>query len=1132
MTLPLEVSNSRYGRSVSCKSVPFINFSISFKESSQKGREKLTRKLCGAILSALDRRRTLIDQQSSLSEQIAILEKISNPSDNSTSLNEKVGSELKVNEEKIEHENMKQKTSSTHSKSRPVAFVPPRMLSQDKKNTVSPVTTSAYIVQESASVTSPTLRSPPDTPIIPTTGETQRKRGRPRKKFKSTDTNSHRRSSSTQSDSSQDSNKVEFDERPPLPQPQHPVSSNNSSNLLSTFTNTYTTFQTHEQTAPISFNESTFLFSNNKNDEETKKFVKNSSKLLDAVRQHNLCDRYGKQSDGVTRTSQVAQSSASSVKTLTPNLNKPGLDQNKPGLDQSKPESLIPEIPSFNQNILSNVPTNNNVIEFNMVENNLKVQNENILYKSFPKFSISTTNLHKRHQSFSASTGNEISHSVVSCSHATIPVSSEARNSLMSPVTAKSRLTFMTTNSTTVLSPTTFTAVNSTKALPTVTSVMRGPLNSTIPIMQTPGDKTDGCKMDTLNPLNSAISVVKAPTDKTVGAKREKLVKDESKTNKFAEFIQPAKCRKESDVKPEKQKRKRKSNEKSNLTGEQVRNENEITRQYINLYQNQQKQNTTQDQGNPNINGPFLLSPVTGNSRMDAQYGVPHVEQHFLESLQKLKESNRRELELKSSYQHPPSQIKNAAHTNTATVLPSGSPSQESVVSVHSVVASNVPVVHHITHIPAHMLAVINKDNNHLQNLVKIPVPVNGKAQYKHPKELVHQQNLHTNLEGTQQKAMIRQPTSSLSSNVIQKSMSHLNSNVPQSQSGDSRPKKVRISKQSNSQTSVGTVHQGASTSLKKMPIFPPTPSVISQPVSVNKSGSQTTKLTPANLMTLPSSTLPGGGHPIYVSNHPLPSPTLNIVASSKNHIPNMHIMQVNKTMVGATTTKQPQRTPVINTSNALKFSHQQELPRNDNQHCISSTVPVHRQELTNYPSAADLLLQPYSNSTNICGISAPPKKKPRRRKPKEVLPSGTVNSELMNLQHSLSKHLPQRSTPNQIAIINTAHRQPNSTNTNNLVKNNSQPNATLDVNTSVTQNVISGSQASNNTLLPNHKGYANCYQLTPQNNIMNLLQAQPNLMLLAGHKNNLSIPLDLNHPFERQSSASSPTFPPPKTGE
>ena len=137
-----------------------------------------------------------------------------------------------------------------------------------------------------------------------------------------------------------------------------------------------------------------------------------------------------------------------------------------------------------------------------------------------------------------------------------------------------------------------------------------------------------------------------------------------------------------------------------------------------------------------------------------------------------------------------------------------------------------------------------------------------------------------------------------------------------------------------------------------------------------------------------------------------------------------------------------------------------------------------------------------------------------------------------MNLQHALSKHLPQPSTPNPITIVNTAHRQSNSININNLAISNSQPNSTLDVNTSVTQNVISGSQVSNNTLLPNHKGYTNCYQLVPQNNIMNLLQAQPNLMLLAGQKNNLSIPLDPNHPFERQSSASSPTFPPPKTGE
>lgn len=92
-------------------------------------KKELETKLCGAILSALNHRRSLMDQQSTLSEQISILEKISHVDGN------------KPSKEVIENEEEPTKSvnkKNNRPKARPVAFVPPRMLSDNKKNTVSP----------------------------------------------------------------------------------------------------------------------------------------------------------------------------------------------------------------------------------------------------------------------------------------------------------------------------------------------------------------------------------------------------------------------------------------------------------------------------------------------------------------------------------------------------------------------------------------------------------------------------------------------------------------------------------------------------------------------------------------------------------------------------------------------------------------------------------------------------------------------------------------------------------------------------------------------------------------------------------------------------------------------------------
>ena len=69
----------------------------------------MTSQLCGSILAALGHRKKLLDAQTSLNDQISILERITSP---------KADEDINIAEE-----------SKKSTKQRPVAFVPPRMLS-------------------------------------------------------------------------------------------------------------------------------------------------------------------------------------------------------------------------------------------------------------------------------------------------------------------------------------------------------------------------------------------------------------------------------------------------------------------------------------------------------------------------------------------------------------------------------------------------------------------------------------------------------------------------------------------------------------------------------------------------------------------------------------------------------------------------------------------------------------------------------------------------------------------------------------------------------------------------------------------------------------------------------------------
>jgi len=266
-------------------------------EKVEHNKEKLTNKLCTAILSALNHRRSLIDRQSSLSEQVSILEKITNQkADDKASTNSNT-----------EH-TMRDKPNAIKaiSKSRPVAFVPPRMLSQDKKNTVSPVTTTttqfpsvnqsdSYLnsvsqsesqlnsnnqSHESAASAAVAVATPP------------RRRGRPRKKPSESSSDTRLRSPSVQSDTSSQHSKTDMNE----------ISSNYNTNTSIRDENTiynqaaarnpssprYLQYNVMEERAPIIFPQlTTFEYSGDNSDtsdtKQMKKFLKSSSKLLEAA---------------------------------------------------------------------------------------------------------------------------------------------------------------------------------------------------------------------------------------------------------------------------------------------------------------------------------------------------------------------------------------------------------------------------------------------------------------------------------------------------------------------------------------------------------------------------------------------------------------------------------------------------------------------------------------------------------------------------------------------------------------------------------------------------------------------------------------------------------------------------------
>lgn len=264
--------------------------------SSSKG--ELTTKLCGAILTALNHRRSLIDKQSSLAEQISILEKISNTEQNSNAspIVDVVGDE----------ENYKHSARVERPKPRPVAFVPPRMLSQDKKNSLSPEasvilsTRDPEFVSEQSTAFASTeqsinpafltinqsrdvARTSSEQSDTPTTSA-RRPRGRPRKRLKTVE--EYQRSSSTQSDSSQGS-KVEFDERqavisetgrPPLNDMNNVA--NQQNNQTSRNGSHFDSYHVREERAPITF---PLKQSNDSPSEFSKEFLKTTGKLLSAA---------------------------------------------------------------------------------------------------------------------------------------------------------------------------------------------------------------------------------------------------------------------------------------------------------------------------------------------------------------------------------------------------------------------------------------------------------------------------------------------------------------------------------------------------------------------------------------------------------------------------------------------------------------------------------------------------------------------------------------------------------------------------------------------------------------------------------------------------------------------------------
>ena len=74
----------------------------------------MTSQLCGSILAALNHRKNLLDSQTSLNEQISILEKITSP------------------KAAFDEESMAEESGAKKLKPRPIALVPPRILNSDE----------------------------------------------------------------------------------------------------------------------------------------------------------------------------------------------------------------------------------------------------------------------------------------------------------------------------------------------------------------------------------------------------------------------------------------------------------------------------------------------------------------------------------------------------------------------------------------------------------------------------------------------------------------------------------------------------------------------------------------------------------------------------------------------------------------------------------------------------------------------------------------------------------------------------------------------------------------------------------------------------------------------------------------
>ena len=219
-------------------------------------------------MSELNHRRSLIDKHSTLEEQIGILEKVSKsgkenehlPADNTEQL-----PSPKVNSE-----------SAGHPKSKPVALVPPRMLSLDHKTTLSPVAAPG-------SPTSDAETSQDDS--MPTTSSTspRRRRGRPRTRNREDSESALQQDSPERSKTDVESTVLQnaVPEQTIVSSSCSGAISNSMSFLNRTTPNksvTYHAFSALEDRAPIVFPQG--VTSKSLADENTRDFLKTSSRLL------------------------------------------------------------------------------------------------------------------------------------------------------------------------------------------------------------------------------------------------------------------------------------------------------------------------------------------------------------------------------------------------------------------------------------------------------------------------------------------------------------------------------------------------------------------------------------------------------------------------------------------------------------------------------------------------------------------------------------------------------------------------------------------------------------------------------------------------------------------------------------